>query len=136
MRPALVHKISKYLKIVEGIPPGRRGADEEGTAMRSVILRAVGVATLWAGLGANAGADVMFQGLGNLPDGRPFNTVAGVSAAGSVVVGTSVTFPAIGVTVTEAVRWTAAGGAVGLGSLPGDSSSTVAGVSADGSVVV
>ena len=36
----------------------------------------------------------------------------------------------------EAFRWTAAGGMVGLGDLPGESASVATGVSADGSVVV
>jgi probable HAF family extracellular repeat protein len=59
-------------------------------------------------------------------------SASGVSADGSVVVGQS--YSASGY---EAIRWTAAGGMVGLGDLPGGGSYNAAtAVSADGSVVV
>jgi probable HAF family extracellular repeat protein len=54
------------------------------------------------------------------------------SADGSVVVGYSNS----NLVGTEAFRWTAGGGMVGLGLLPGGHQSVATGVSADGSVVV
>src|ERR1019366_5009485 len=69
-------------------------------------------------------------GLGHLP-GTTDSSVAGVSADGSVVVGTSYTASS-----SQAFRWTAGFGVVGLGHLPGSTNNSVAGVSADGSVVV
>src|SRR5581483_10695969 len=60
-------------------------------------------------------------------------TVNGVSADGSVVVGDM--FVA-GRDFNEAFRWTAAGGAQGLGALPGQQGSFGAGVSGDGATVV
>jgi probable HAF family extracellular repeat protein len=74
-----------------------------------------------------------FQGLGGLP-GSFSSSATGVSADGSVVVGSSTRTP---MWTTEAFRWTQATGMVGLGDLPGGSfSSSANGVSADGSVVV
>jgi len=67
-----------------------------------------------------------FTGLGFLPGGIS-SSAAGVSADGSVVVGSS---------DNQAFRWTQSDGLVGLGFLPGGNSSSAAGVSADGSVVV
>src|ERR1019366_6768139 len=69
-------------------------------------------------------------GLGHLP-GTTDSSVAGVSADGSVVVGTSYSASS-----SQAFRWTAGFGMVGLGHLPGSTNNSVAGVSADGSVVV
>ena len=66
-----------------------------------------------------------FQGLGTLHGGRQF--AVAVSADGSVVVGKS---------GNEAFRWNKEDGMVGLGYLPGGSSSFAYGVSSDGSVVV
>jgi probable HAF family extracellular repeat protein len=65
-------------------------------------------------------------GLGYLP-GTTNSSANGVSADGSVIVGTS------GI---QAFRWTAGSGMVGLGYLPGDNSSSANGVSGDGSIVV
>mgnify|MGYP006193284809 CR=1 FL=1 len=74
-----------------------------------------------------------FQGLGGLP-GSFSSSATGVSADGSVVVGSSTRTP---MWTTEAFRWTQATGMVGLGDLPGGSFySDANGVSADGSVVV
>ncbi|MFN7247936.1 MAG: PEP-CTERM sorting domain-containing protein [Microcystis sp.] len=76
-----------------------------------------------------------FQGLGDLPGGSFSSEAYGVSANGSVVVGTG-----YGATGSQAFRWTQATGMVGLGYLSGDGGhgreSRAYGVSADGSVVV
>ena len=72
-----------------------------------------------------------FRGLGQLPNGS-WSTAADVSSDGTVVVGWSM----VGAD-KQAYRWTAAGGMVGLGDLPGgDASSQAWAVSADGAVVV
>ena len=71
-------------------------------------------------------APASFQGLGSIK-----SQAFGVSADGSVVVGIAPTASG-----AQAFRWTAGGGMVGLGSLPGRDSSQAHGVSADGSVVV
>ncbi len=73
-----------------------------------------------------------FSGLGDLAGGGGSSSANGVSADGSVIVGSS-TFGG----ESEAFRWTSGGGMVGLGDLPGGlSRSTAQGVSADGSVIV
>ena len=82
-----------------------------------------------------------FQKLTSLPGGgfSPFAlwSALGVSADGSVVVGSSKSASSGGTGRTEAFRWTQATGMVGLGVLPGGYfSSSALGVSADGSVVV
>jgi probable HAF family extracellular repeat protein len=70
-------------------------------------------------------------GLGDLPGGVFSSSASGVSADGSVVVGTSVS--AAG---NQAFRWIAASGMVGLGDLPGGAVRSAAyAVSADGEVV-
>jgi probable HAF family extracellular repeat protein len=72
-------------------------------------------------------------GLGDLSPDLPMDSTAyGVSAEGSVVVGSaeSLAFQ------KEAFRWTTGGGMVGLGVLPGHTESFAQDVSADGSVVV
>ncbi len=77
-------------------------------------------------------AGATFMGLGVLPGGLAASAPTGISADGSVVVGTSHSN-----TGREAFRWTADGGMVGLGELPGPEFQTMAtGVSADGSVIV
>jgi probable HAF family extracellular repeat protein len=75
-----------------------------------------------------------FIPLGFLPGGGMPSDATGVSADGSVVVGSSKY--AAGTNSFHAFRWTAAGGMVGLGFLPGGGLSLARGVSADGSVVV
>ena len=73
-----------------------------------------------------------FQGLGYLPGGSASSYASGVSADGSVVVGSSQSANG-----QEAFRWTQATGMVGLGDLPGGQfRSEVSEVSGDGSVVV
>ncbi|NNF56639.1 MAG: T9SS type A sorting domain-containing protein [Rhodothermaceae bacterium] len=72
-----------------------------------------------------------FQGLGLLPGASSGTLATGISADGSTVVGWGVNSEG----QTEAFRWTAGGGMVGLGT-PGGLSSYAEGVSADGSVVV
>ncbi len=57
-----------------------------------------------------------FQGLGDLPGGRFSSYASGVSADGSVVVGSS---ESTAMFTVEAFRWTQSTGMVGLGDLPG-----------------
>jgi probable HAF family extracellular repeat protein len=77
--------------------------------------------------------------LGDLPGGNVSASAWGMSADGSVIVGqssSSASF-ASGASREEAFRWTAAGGMVGLGDLPGGIfSSRAEAVSGDGSAVV
>ena len=77
------------------------------------------------------------QGLGDLLGG-PFASVArDVSADGAVVVGFSSATDLPGDSGTEAFRWEASTGLVGLGALPGGSIGTLAtGISADASIIV
>ncbi len=79
-------------------------------------------------------------GLGDLIGDEFQSASYGVSADGSVVVGTATAagaLPGLGTTHLEAFRWTSAGGMVGLGDLSGDLSwSDARGVSDDGTVVV
>jgi probable HAF family extracellular repeat protein len=70
--------------------------------------------------------------LGYLP-GNNASFATGVSADGSVIVGTSNPYYYSG---GQAFRWTAGSGMVGLGYLPGDTYSSVTGINADGSVIV
>lgn len=78
-----------------------------------------------------------FQGLGDLPGGEYESRATAVSADGNVVVGVGESLNGLGDRRTEAFRWTAAGGMVGLGILPGDGDHSWAeNVSADGAVVV
>ena len=76
--------------------------------------------------------------LGLLRDDDSYSRARGVSFDGSVVVGDSVGRVSPGQTsglTAEAFRWTAAGGMIGLGLLPGASVSTAEVSSADGSVI-
>ena len=81
-------------------------------------------------------AETGMVGLGGLFDlggGQVEGNANGVSADGSVVVGSSNYAPGL----TEAFRWTAVTGMVGLGDLPGGAVSSAAlGVSADGLIVI
>jgi probable HAF family extracellular repeat protein len=71
-------------------------------------------------------------GLGDLPGGAGISRANGISADGSVIVGTGTSASG-----TEAFRWTAATGMVGLGDLPGSSfRSDATAISADGTVIV
>jgi probable HAF family extracellular repeat protein len=75
-----------------------------------------------------------FTWLGSVP-GDAFNRAHGISADGSTVVGTS--YPSSTSGISHAFRWTAGGGTVSLGSLPGSNARSEAfGASADGSVIV
>ncbi len=71
--------------------------------------------------------------LGALPGGDGTSVPFGISADGSVIVGS-----ASSANGTEAFRWTASGGMMALGDLPGTGSfaSHALGVSADGAIVV
>jgi len=72
------------------------------------------------------------EDLGTLRGQAGWSSARGVSGDGSVIVGSSEN-PARS---EEAFRWTLSGGMVGLGLLPGASSSVAEGVSGDGIVVV
>ncbi|MBK8268174.1 MAG: PD40 domain-containing protein [Planctomycetes bacterium] len=91
---------------------------------------AVAIVVLHSNLQAKA--TPVFTGMGDLPGGE-FNTSAeGVSADGSVVVGT-----ASSANGWEAYRWTRATGIVGLGDLPTSAFDSGAhAISADGSTIV
>jgi probable HAF family extracellular repeat protein len=103
------------------------GSSVVGTSVSARSAR--GEAFLWS---TNLG----LRGIGFLPGGTE-SGASGVSAYGSVVVGAGSYSSAPGVQYErEAFRWTAAGGMVGLGFLPGGLSSVATGVSSDGSVVV
>jgi uncharacterized membrane protein len=85
-------------------------------------LATVAILTLAASSATLNAAQPTFMGLGDLPSGDVNSVASGVSADGSVVVGTS---------GSEAFRWSSSMGMVGLGG-----NSTAADVSADGSVIV
>ncbi len=98
--------------------------------LANCISLGIGLGAIGVAVPAQAAS---FQGLGGLP-GSFSSSATGVSADGSVVVGSSTRTP---MWTTEAFRWTQATGMVGLGDLPGGSFySDANGVSADGSVVV
>ena len=69
--------------------------------------------------------------LGNLRGGGKFCEANAVSADGTIIVGQSDSTRGL-----QAYRWTAAGGMVGLGQLPGSTNSAAIAVSNDGSVIV
>jgi probable HAF family extracellular repeat protein len=94
-----------------------------------LLLLALAAVPLWT---AAARAQVPnFTGVGDLAGGAASSAALDVSANGDVVVGESV-----GTAGTQAFRWTAAGGMVGLGFLSATNPySTANGVSADGNVV-
>jgi uncharacterized membrane protein len=77
-------------------------------------------------------------GLGNLRGGNGLSRAFGISADGSTIVGESMWATPPGTTGwgPQAFRWTADAGIVGLGLLPGSSSTRAMAVSADGSVIV
>jgi probable HAF family extracellular repeat protein len=71
-------------------------------------------------------------GLGDLPGGSDDSEASGVSADGSVVVGSGTSASGV-----EAFRWTSGTGMVGLGDLPGGSPGSKAlAISGDGSAIV
>ena len=98
-----------------------RGVSGDGSV---VVGQSGNVAYLWTG-------PWEARYLGDLPGGQNFGSAYAASADGSVIVGESSS-----ATTTEAFRWTASGGMVGLGCLPDGSWSQALGVSADGSAVV
>src|SRR5262245_23843786 len=100
----------------------------------SIALRSrIALVSAAGALVAQASADQpYFRPLGDLPEGRFSSRASGISADGSVIVGTATSAHG-----TEAFRWTAESGMLGLGDLPGgEFMSEATGVSADGSVVV
>jgi probable HAF family extracellular repeat protein len=100
--------------------------------LRNWRCSAGAVATvLFSGAVSTASAAAILTPLGDLPGGVFDSRANAVSADGSVVVGTSSSTSG-----SQTFRWTAGGGMVGLGVLPGDAFSEPGGVSADGSVVV
>jgi probable HAF family extracellular repeat protein len=120
---------------VRFVRPFPKGAHTIAKSSRSILSLAstagIMTAMLFGGAVSTAFAAASLTPLGGL-FGGVFSEANGVSADGSVVVGRSNSASG-----QEAFRWTAGGGMVGLGDLPGDSFGSVAsGVSADGSVVV
>jgi len=89
------------------------------------------IATLLCLAGGQGRAWANFIPLGDLPGGLFLSRASGVSADGSVVVGSSVSASSL-----EAFRWTPGEGMVGLGFLPGFPTSGASAASANGSVVV
>ena len=89
------------------------------------------IATLLCLAGGQGRAWANFIPLGDLPGGLFLSRASGVSADGSVVVGSSVSASSF-----EAFRWTPGEGMVGLGFLPGFPTSGASAASANGSVVV
>jgi probable HAF family extracellular repeat protein len=84
-------------------------------------------ASIWLSPCAEVNAATpFFMGLGDLPGGTFYSSATGVSADGTVVVGT-----ASAASGNQAFRWTLSSGMVGLGG-----TSTAADVSANGSVIV
>ncbi|NCR77596.1 MAG: PEP-CTERM sorting domain-containing protein [Microcystis aeruginosa K13-06] len=99
--------------------------------LANCISLGIGLGAIGVAVPAQAAS---FQGLGDLPGGRFSSYASGVSADGSVVVGSS---ESTAMFTVEAFRWTQSTGMVGLGDLPGGGfGSGASGVSADGSVVV
>lgn len=79
-----------------------------------------------------ARADGTFTGLDDLPGGTFTSQAFGMSANGSVVVGTSTSASG-----SEAFYWTNGGGIIGLGDLPaGTFESSADGISGDGNVII
>jgi probable HAF family extracellular repeat protein len=95
-----------------------------------LLLISAVAGTLFA---TDASAQSTLQGLGFINGGgaNPFSSAGGVSGDGTVVVGASSNAS----NQTEAFRWTS-GGMVGLGFLPGGTSSVANSVSGDGNITV
>ena len=92
-------------------------------------IRLLLVASCLLGLPAIAAASAFFVGVGSLPGGQHSSDAFDTSGDGSVVIGTSSSTEG-----TQAYRWTASDGIVGLGFLSGPSS-VGRGASGDGSVL-
>lgn len=94
-------------------------------------LNVLCAALLAGGSALPAAAQTSFTGIGDLPGGLTESSLEGVSDNGLVAVGTG------NIAAGEvAVLWTASGGLVSLGVLPGGTTSRAFGASADGSVIV
>lgn len=103
--------------------------------MKSIYIRTVPIVLVATLSTASAGVVPSFQSLGDLPGGVYFSSGFALSADGSVAVGVS-SSTASDPGHTEAFRWSAADGIVGLGMLPGQPYSTAHETSANGAVVV
>jgi probable HAF family extracellular repeat protein len=102
-------------------------------AISLTVQRAVSCLLVWVAFHFCPSASAAtFTGLGDLPGGAFSSEAFAISADGKVVVGRSAVFFG----QEEAFRWTASGGMVGLGNLPGGASTTAYAASADGSTVV
>jgi probable HAF family extracellular repeat protein len=100
--------------------------------LRAVVPLAVALISFYAAGSARANG-YSFTPLGDLPGGSTSSRANGISADGSVIVGSSSSASGN----EEAFRWTNAGGMVGLGDLPGGTFVSFANdVSTNGSVVV
>ncbi len=99
--------------------------------MQREILRLAFLALVLGASAASATPVATFTPLGDLTGGAFDSRAEGISADGSVIVGTGQ-----GAAGREAFRWTDGGGMVGLGRQPGAAESHAYDVSADGSVVV
>ena len=104
-----------------------------------VSVRALAIVCLFGGSVSGSFGASSFTGLGSLPGGKESFAEA-VSGNGLVVVGAAGDFSGphmVGeAQPCQAFRWTAKGGMVGLGFLPGQSNSVASAVSYDGSVIV
>ena len=102
----------------------------------AIAAHALGVVLLLGSSLASSFAESSFKGLGFLPGGK-ISSASAVSDDGKVVVGwTSAPILVGGEQVPQAFRWTADGGMVSLGCMPGDYPLSCAfAVSSDGSVV-
>jgi probable HAF family extracellular repeat protein len=122
---------------------GFRWTQEMGMEFLPGVDAALGVSTdglVVVGVGGGEvirwtlGAGIVSLGeLGDLPGDTVFSQPEGVSPDGSVVIGESDSDAVVGY---EAFRWTPNGGMVGLGILPGSTSSWAYDVSAGGSIIV
>src|SRR5262249_29741548 len=104
-------------------------------SLRSAVILLVAALFLPVNV-SRALAPVSFTWLGKL-SGDDYSMVQGVSADGSVVVGSSYLTGSGPLPTVHAFRWTAGGGMVGIGDLPGGNVLSEAyGTSANGSVIV
>jgi probable HAF family extracellular repeat protein len=119
-----------------GFLPG--GSESRATAVSSDGKVVVGYGGSASGLQAFRWTTVDgMVGLGYMAGGTNYSMALAVSSNGSVLVGWNLFGSSDGGAVAEAFRWTATGGMVGLGDLPGEGTNSIAtGVSGDGSTVV
>jgi len=127
---------------VRFVRPFAKAADTMTKSSRSILplvsIAGIVAAMLFGGAFSTAFAAASLTPLGDLPGGDFVSDARGVSGDGSVVVGLSSSEDSQNSPLGyEAFRWTAGGGMVGLGDLPGgDFFSQARGISADGSTVV